>query len=65
MNYKKIKRNILFPVFFVLLGLLGVFLIIFGEHDDSPGAQFLGLILFFSSIILFYKKRKKSLTKNY
>jgi LPXTG-motif cell wall-anchored protein len=59
MNYKKIKTNILFSVFFVLLGSFGIFLIIFGEHDDSPGAQFLGLILFFSSAVLFYRKRKK------
>jgi len=64
MNYKKIKTNILFSVFFVLLGSFGIFLIIFGEHDDSPGVQFLGLILFFSSAVLFYRKRKKFLSKN-
>lgn len=24
---------------------MGAFLIVFGEHDDSPGAQFLGLLI--------------------
>ncbi len=30
---------------FVLLVLLGIFLVVFGGYDDSPGAQGLGLIV--------------------
>lgn len=29
---------------------LGVFLVVFGEGDDSPGAQFLGLVIAVSSL---------------
>ena len=37
-------KTIIFIGFIVLI-CLGVFLIIFGGYDDSPGAQGLGLIL--------------------
>lgn len=30
---------------YVLMIPAGVFLIVFGEADDSPGAQFLGLVI--------------------
>lgn len=35
-----------FKIFAGILGIaLGVFLVVFGEGDDSPGAQGLGLIV--------------------
>ncbi|MEF3692006.1 MAG: hypothetical protein V3574_03060 [Candidatus Moraniibacteriota bacterium] len=34
---------------------LGVFMIVFGEHDDSPGAQGIGLIMVIVGIINIYK----------
>jgi len=45
-------------LFFVLAVSFGIFLIVFGEHDDSPGAQGLGLLLIIVSIISMIKKRK-------
>lgn len=36
---------------FFLTVLFGVFLIVFGEQDDSPGAQFLGLVLFIIGVV--------------
>jgi hypothetical protein len=34
-------------------------MVIYGESDDSPGAQFLGLILFIMGIIGIIKIKKK------
>ncbi|MHB0995040.1 MAG: hypothetical protein ACYC2I_01580 [Elusimicrobiales bacterium] len=46
--------------YFVLLTLLGVFFIVFGEHDDSPGAQGLGLLLVIISIAGIVKRLKRT-----
>lgn len=46
-------------IFFILLVLLGVFLFIFGEYDDSPGGQMLGLIIIALDIIWLVRNRKK------
>jgi len=35
---------------FVLLILIGVFMFIYGEYDDSPGGQLIGIILFFIAV---------------
>ena len=43
----------------ILAILLGVFLIVFGGYDDSPGAQGLGLILIIVTIVIVIKGRKK------
>ncbi|MFA5359511.1 MAG: hypothetical protein WC349_00920 [Patescibacteria group bacterium] len=43
---------------FILLIFFGVFMIIYGEHDDSPGAQFLGLIMFIIGIVSLVKNKK-------
>lgn len=45
----------------ILLLLFGVFMIVYGEYDDSPGAQFLGLILVIISIVKVVKVTKKFL----
>lgn len=40
---------------------IGIFMIVFGEHDDSPGAQLLGLVLIVVSIgVAVKRKRRKS-----
>ena len=43
----------------VLLILFGLFLIVFGGYDDSPGAQGLGLILIITIVIIVIRGRKK------
>jgi uncharacterized membrane protein len=43
----------------ILAILFGLFLIIFGGYDDSPGAQGLGLILIIVVIIVIIRDRKK------
>jgi len=43
----------------ILVILFGLFLIVFGGYDDSPGAQGLGLILIIATIIMAIKGRKK------
>lgn len=44
---------------FVLMIAFGVFLIVFGERDDSPGAQGLGLIIAIFGLVRIFKSRKK------
>jgi len=46
-------------ILFILAILFGLFLIIFGEHDDSPRAQGLGLILIIIIIVIAIRNRKK------
>lgn len=41
----------------VLLLLLGFGAIVFGEADDSPGLQGIGLILVLSALYRFWKQR--------
>jgi len=54
---KKYYRRILY---FVLAILLGVLMFIYGEYDDSPGAQLLGLLVAISGIIGLVKNKKKT-----
>lgn len=44
---------------FILLIAFGVFMVIYGEGDDSPGAQGLGLISAIIGIIGAYKQIRK------
>jgi len=46
--------------FSVLAILLGVFFIVYGEIDDSPGGQLLGLVAVIVGIVGVIKSRKKS-----
>lgn len=48
-------------VLFVLLIPLGIFLFIFGEYDDSPGGQLLGVIMSIIGIIGIIRNNKKYL----
>lgn len=44
---------------FVFAILFGLFLIVFGGYDDSPGAQGLGLMFIIVTVILAIRGRKK------
>ena len=44
----------------VLVVLLGVFFIIFGGYDDSPGLQGIGLVLIIATVIILIRGRKKN-----
>ena len=43
----------------ILGGAVGIFLIIYGGNDDSPGAQLLGLIIFIVSMVIMIRTRRK------
>jgi len=45
---------------FVLAILLGIFMFIYGEVDDSPGGQLIGVIIVIVSIVGLIKSRKKT-----
>ncbi|MFH0840614.1 MAG: hypothetical protein V1865_01330 [bacterium] len=50
-----------FKILYLVIGILiGIFLFILGEYDDSPGAQLLGLIVIITNIIVFIKQRKNN-----
>lgn len=43
--------------------LFGIFMFVYGEYDDSPGAQLIGVILVIIGILGLIKSRKKFLIK--
>lgn len=45
-------------IYLLITAIVGATLIVFGGYDDSPGAQFLGLILIVVGILRFRKARK-------
>jgi len=53
--YENIKM-----LYLILAILIGVFLVIYGGYDDSPGAQLLGLVIVVASIVGIIKRRKKT-----
>ena len=59
MIHAGMKNKILNWSFRVLIILLGMFLIVFGGIDDSPGAQLIGLVLIVTSIVFIFKGKKK------
>jgi uncharacterized membrane protein YfcA len=59
MIHADIKNKILYWSLRILTILLGVFLIVFGGIDDSPGAQLIGLVLIVASIVFIFKGKKK------
>lgn len=54
---KKIKVS--YVIFALLAISFGIFMVVFGERDDSPGAQLLGVLLFVGGIVCAVKSRKK------
>jgi drug/metabolite transporter (DMT)-like permease len=48
-------------IFFSILAILfGVFIFVYGGHDDSPGAQLLGVIVVIGGIIGIIKSNIKT-----
>jgi len=60
MNYSDIKNKILYWTPKILAILLGIFFIVFGEFDDSPGLQGIGLILIIAIIVVVIMSKKKN-----
>jgi len=54
---KKYHRRILYFVFAILFG---VFMFVYGEFDDSPGGQLIGLISFIIGIVGLIVNKKKT-----
>lgn len=44
---------------FLLLIVFGIFMVVYGGYDDSPGAQLLGVLLTLADIFFALKSRKK------
>jgi len=51
----KIKMSL-----FVLAILFGVFMFVYGEFDDSPGGQLLGVLAIIAGIVGLIRNRKKN-----
>jgi hypothetical protein len=51
------KRNRILYSFLVIS--FGAFMFVYGEIDDSPGGQLLGLLLFITGIVGVIKSKKK------
>jgi hypothetical protein len=45
---------------FVLLILLGAFMFVYGEADDSPGGQLIGLIAIVAGAVALFKSIRKT-----
>lgn len=45
----------------IILIMFGVFMFIYGEADDSPGGQLLGLLAVIAGIVWIIKRREKNL----
>jgi|GEM_PF-811113 len=52
-DYKKI-------FLFIIAILFGIFMFVYGERDDSPGGQLLGLVSFIVGIMGLVKSKKKA-----
>ncbi|HEY4523433.1 MAG TPA: hypothetical protein VJK04_00990 [Candidatus Paceibacterota bacterium] len=49
---------------FVLVILFGAFIFVYGEIDDSPGGQLMGLLAVIIGIVGIIKRRKKIFKPN-
>lgn len=58
-NYMRLTSGFRKLIPSILAGALGIFLIIYGGNDDSPGAQLLGLIILIASIVIMVRIRRK------
>lgn len=59
MSFVDIKNKIFYWIPKILAILLGVFFIVFGEFDDSPGLQGIGLILIIVIVVIVIRSRRK------
>jgi len=48
-------------IFSILAIPLGIFLVVFGGYDDSPGAQGLGLLIAIAGIVGIVRSRRKKI----
>ena len=46
-------------LFFILAILFGVFMFVYGEYDDSPGGQLIGLVLVIIGIVGLVRVKKR------
>jgi len=53
------KNKLLYWIPKILAIMLGAFFIVFGEFDDSPGLQGIGLILIIVIIVVVVRNKKK------
>lgn len=51
--------NIIKLLGYILLISLGIFMIVYGEKDDSPGGQGLGLIMVIIGIVGIVRSKRK------
>ncbi len=47
-------------IFSILTILFGIFMFVYGEFDDSPGGQLLGLLIVVAGIVGVIKSNKKN-----
>ena len=45
---------------FIMLILSGIFMFVFGEYDDSPGGQLIGVVVVIVGIIGMIKTKRKT-----
>lgn len=45
-------------LYFVLAILIGAFLFVYGEFDDSPGGQLLGMLIAITGVVGIIKNKK-------
>jgi len=57
------KKHYWKVICFILLMLFGALMFVYGEYDDSPGGQMLGLLAVIIGIVGIIKSRRKPLTK--
>jgi len=43
----------------ILAILFGIFMVVYGGYDDSPGGQLLGLFLVIAGIVVMVKSKRK------
>lgn len=53
------KNKILYWISKILIILIGIFAIVFGEIDDSPGLQGIGLIFIITTVIFIFRGSNK------
>jgi hypothetical protein len=54
------KKYYIRILYFVFAILFGVFMFVYGEYDDSPGGQLIGLLAVIIGIVGIIKSKKKT-----
>jgi hypothetical protein len=60
MNKSRITYSILAILFEIILISFGIFMFVYGEIDDSPGGQVLGLVVVIIGVVGIIKSKKKT-----